>query len=183
MRDRDNPANDQIGAIEAGAPSKPGGIPSAGALYLDVRVPPGIDADAVVAELDAVARGAVRSSGRFALDTSIFARNVPGAITFVGHPLITIAQAARTAVLGMPTTRVLDGNLTPGDDGKVFARAGIPYVKVGPGSPVGRDPRFGREQVRVDDLERAARLYVELVARLTMLDAAAPSTWPQVRTA
>ena len=33
-----------------------------------------------------------------------------------------------------------------------FAAAGIPYVKVGSGTPVGRDPRFEREQVRVSEL-------------------------------
>ncbi|HEX5451824.1 MAG TPA: M20/M25/M40 family metallo-hydrolase, partial [Candidatus Limnocylindrales bacterium] len=159
-----------IGAVEAGAPYKPGGAPDAAALYLDVRVPPGLDADDLVAEIRATAAGALGSHGPtsgLTLETEVFARNVPGAITPVDHPLVQAAQQARTSTLGLPTERVPDADLTAGDDGKVFARAGIPYVKIGPGSATGRDPRFGREQVRIDDLEMAARIYVELAARLT----------------
>ena len=153
-----------IGAVESGAPFKPGGTPSVGALYVDVRIPPGVDADPVVDELVAAARVAAR--GSFTVDAEVVARNLPGVMIPAGHPLVVAAQAARSAVLGRPAEAAPDWDFVPGDDGKVFARHGIPYVKVGPGSPTTRDARFGREQVRADELEQAARLYVELAARV-----------------
>jgi acetylornithine deacetylase len=155
-----------IGAIEGGAPFKPGGTPSAVALYVDLRVPPGADADAAINDLTRACREAVARHGPFSLAMEVYARNLPGAMTPPDHPLIEAALGARLAVLGEAQTRAHDWDFVPGDDGKAFARAGIPYVKVGPGSPADRDPRFGREQVSIAEMELAARLYVELAARL-----------------
>jgi DNA-binding transcriptional LysR family regulator len=74
----------------------------------------------------------------------------------------------------------LDGDFPPGDDGKLFAAAGIPYVKLGPGSFAGRDARFGREQVRVSELVAAARAYVALGVGLASLPRGAAATWPPI---
>ena len=73
----------------------------------------------------------------------------------------------------------LPGDFPPGDDGKLFAAAGIPYVKIGPGSFAGRDPRFGREQVPVEQLLSAARAYVILAAGLAAADPAEVARWPR----
>jgi acetylornithine deacetylase len=154
-----------IGAVEGGAPFKPGGTPSVGALYVDLRVPPGADADAAIADLTAFCARELNRHGPFALDVGLYARNLPGALTPADHPLIQAALGARRAVQPDEEHRAQDWDFVSGDDGKLFARAGIPYVKVGPASATDRDPRFGREQVRVDELARAARLYVQLVAR------------------
>ena len=76
----------------------------------------------------------------------------------------------------------LDGDFPPGDDGKIFAAAGIPYVKLGPGTFADRDPRFGREQVRVEQLELAARAYVVLAVRFATRARSETSAWPPVLT-
>jgi acetylornithine deacetylase/succinyl-diaminopimelate desuccinylase-like protein len=154
-----------VGAVEAGAPFKPGGTPGVGALYADLRVPPGADAEAAIEDLTASCREALAGHGAFSLEVEVYARNLPGALTAADHPLVRAALAARQAVLGGPPHPPPDWDVVSGDDGQVFARAGIPYVKVGPASAADRDPRFGREQVRVAEMEQAARLYVELAAR------------------
>ena len=155
-----------VGAVESGAPFKPGGTPSAAALYADLRVPPGIDAEAAVADLAGTCREALARHGPFSLEVDVYARNLPGALTPADDPLVKAAVAARRAVLGEHEQGAQDWDFVSGDDGKVFARAGIPYVKVGPASATDRDPRFGREQVRVAQLAQAASVYVELAARI-----------------
>ena len=54
--------------------------------------------------------------------------NVPGALTPLEHPLVQATLAARDRVVGAAQERHPDNELSPGDDGKLFARAGIPYV-------------------------------------------------------
>jgi acetylornithine deacetylase/succinyl-diaminopimelate desuccinylase-like protein len=154
-----------VGAVEGGPPFKPGSTPSVAAMYVDLRVPPGADADTAVADLVAACREAAVRHGPFEVDEEIYARNLPGALTPADDPVVRAALAARDAVLGGRPPRTENWDFVSGDDGKVFARAGIPYVKVGPAGPSDRDPRFGQEQVRVAELEQAARLYVELAAR------------------
>ena len=168
-----------VGAIEGGWPFKPGGPPAATAIYVDLRVPPQLDGLAVIAELSATVERAADDAGPFAAETTVFAEHLPGALIPADHPLVTRAQAAvfrpRTdASLPEP----LAGDFPPGDDGKLFAAAGIPYVKVGPGTFAGRDPRFGREQVRVEQLRDAARAYVVLAAGLAAADPGEVARWP-----
>jgi hypothetical protein len=85
-----------------------------------------------------------------------------------------------TRVTGDPPPEPLELDFDAGDDGRIFAAAGIPYVKLGPGSPPGRDPRFGREQVGVALVKAAARAYVVIGATLAAWDRLAVERWPPV---
>jgi acetylornithine deacetylase/succinyl-diaminopimelate desuccinylase-like protein len=169
-----------VGAIEGGWPFKPGGTPAGVALYVDLRVPPGLDAMDAIASLTDAVRAAAGSAGDFSIEAEPFARHLPGALVPSDHPLIEAARAAVQLATGAPDPVPLDGDFPPGDDGKLFAAAGIPYVKVGPGTPVGRDPRFGREQVRVSELVAAARTYVALAVRLASMPREATHRWPPI---
>ena len=167
-----------IGAIEGGWPFKPGGTPAGVAMYVDLRVPPQVDAEHAVASLTDAAGAAAAAVGDFTVEADVFARHLPGALVPADHPLVEAARAAVQIATGAPDPVPLDADFPPGDDGKLFAAAGIPYVKVGPGSPVGRDPRFGREQVRVTELVAAARAYVVLGVRLASTPRTAAVGWP-----
>jgi acetylornithine deacetylase/succinyl-diaminopimelate desuccinylase-like protein len=171
-----------VGAIESGWPFKPGGTPAVAAIYVDLRVPPHIEASGPIAELgDVAARGAA-SAGSFQVELLPFATHLPGALVPADHPLVVAAASAVPRATAGPPPDPTDDDFPPGDDGKLFAAAGIPYVKLGPGSPADRDPRFGREQVRVEQLRNAARAYVVLAARLAALDPADSRSWPPVLT-
>jgi acetylornithine deacetylase/succinyl-diaminopimelate desuccinylase-like protein len=169
-----------VGAIEGGWPFKPGGPPAAVALYVDLRVPPGLDGDDPIRELTDLAARAAAAAGPFDAETLVFARHLPGALVPFDHPLIEAARAAVRRATGAAGAVPLDGDFPPGDDGKLFAAAGIPYVKLGPGSFAGRDARFGREQVRVSELVAAARAYVALGVGLASLPRGAAATWPPI---
>jgi acetylornithine deacetylase/succinyl-diaminopimelate desuccinylase-like protein len=167
-----------VGAIEGGWPFKPGGTPAAVGLYVDLRVPPGLDPTTTVQSLTEAARAAATAAGPFTLEVEQFASHLPGALVPADHPLVEGARAAVRRATGTADPVPLDMDFPPGDDGKLFAAAGVPYVKVGPGTPVGRDPRFGREQVRVSELVAAARTYVGIGVRLASMPRAVARDWP-----
>ena len=171
--------NVTVGAIEGGWPFKPTMTPAVCNLYLDVRVPPHVDAESVLRELDEVVRSGLESTtgGRYAAE--VFACNLPGALIPGSHPVVQSALAARNTVLGDVQERHPDEELAPGDDGKLFASFGIPYVKCGPGglSRPGQK-RYGREWVEVQQLVRAARIYVLLALDLANRNRKEVTTWP-----
>ena len=169
-----------VGAIEGGWPFKPGGPPAAAAIYVDLRVPPQLDGDADVVELARIADRAAAAAGPFQVQTTTFADHRPGALIPAGHPLVVEARAAVAHARGRGALapEPLAGDFPPGDDGKLFAASGVPYVKLGPGTFADRDPRFGREQVRVDQLRDAARAYVVLAVRIAAMDPAEVASWP-----
>jgi acetylornithine deacetylase/succinyl-diaminopimelate desuccinylase-like protein len=167
-----------VGAIEGGWPFKPGGTPAAVGLYVDLRVPPGLDPTTTVSSLIEAARAAASSTGPFTLEVEQFASHLPGALMPADHPLVEGARAAVRRATGAADPPPLDLDFPPGDDGKLFAAAGIPYVKVGPGTPIGRDPRFGREQVRVSELVAAARTYVGIGVWLASTPRESARGWP-----
>ena len=167
-----------VGAIESGAPFKPGGTPEVGRLYVDLRVVPGASVAPLVAELEGLVRTVAGETGPFTAGIEVFADNTPGAIIPADHPLVEAARDAVDEVTGRGRDPVPDFDFTPGDDGKVFARRGIPYVKVGPATPATRDPRFGREQVRVPELLDAVRAYVRLGVDLANRSRDEVDSWP-----
>jgi acetylornithine deacetylase len=178
--------NVTAGAIEGGWPFKPGHVPGVCNLYVDLRVPPQLDATAALRQLDAVVGvGAAVETVRGARYTlEVFANNTPGALVPVEHPLVQRTLAARNAALGDVQERHPDEELVPGDDGKLFARLGIPYVKCGPGA-LTRFPgarRHGREWIEIEQLVRAARLYVRLALDLCDADRGERARWPAPRT-
>lgn len=171
-----------VGAIESGWPFKPGGPGDAAALYLDLRVPPGRSRARAVAELRALVDAGLPSGGGFGAEFIEFGINTPGALTPAGHPLVEGIGRARAFATGIPPGPAPDADFPPGDDGKAFARRGIPYVKMGPGSPASRDPRFGREQVRMDEVVAAARTYVCLAVDMACRGRDEIASWPPVVT-
>jgi acetylornithine deacetylase/succinyl-diaminopimelate desuccinylase-like protein len=175
--------NVTAGAIEGGWPFKPGHAPGVCNLYVDLRVPPQLDGNTALAQLDAVVRAAVETvpGGRYTLD--VFANNMPGALVPASHPLVRAGLAARDAVLDEAQTRHPDEELVPGDDGKLFARVGIPYIKCGPGglSKI-TGKRLGREWVPIEQVVQAARIYVRLALAVASRERAEVARWPGVQT-
>ncbi len=172
--------NVTAGAIEGGWPFKPGHAPGICNLYVDLRIPPQLDAQVALGQLEAVVRAGVATVPGARCDLSVFANNTPGAVVPVEHPLVQAALAARNAVLPDVQARHPDEELVPGDDGKLFARLGIPYVKCGPGglAKVTQARRHGREWVPIEQLVQAARIYVVLALELASRDRAQTTRWP-----
>ena len=168
------------GAVEGGWPFKPGHLPGVCNLYVDIRIPPQLDVDAALRQLDAAVCAGVDTvpGARYTLE--VFANNMPGALIPLDHPLVRATLAARDTVLGSPQERHPDEELVPGDDGKLFARLGIPYVKCGPGglSGVSQARRHGREWVPIAQLVQAARIYVLLALDLANRDRGDVAHWP-----
>jgi acetylornithine deacetylase/succinyl-diaminopimelate desuccinylase-like protein len=172
-----------VGAMEGGTPAKPSAVPAICNVYVDLRVAPQVDPQAALSELDEVVRGAIATTSGARYELHVFASNVPGALTPLEHPLVRATLAARNRVVGTPQERHPDSELAPGDDGKVFARCGIPYVKVGPGGrPKPGLRRLGRESIELQQVVQAARLYVLLALDLANRDRAEAGTWPAVKT-
>ena len=175
--------NVTVGAMEGGTPAKPSAVPAICNVYVDLRVAPQVDPQAALAELNEVVRESVAATPGARYELHVFASNVPGALTPLEHPLVQATLAARDRVVGTPQERHPDNELAPGDDGKVFARCGIPYVKVGPGGrPKPGMRRLGRETIEVRQVVQAARLYVLLALDLANRDRVEAATWPAVRT-
>jgi acetylornithine deacetylase/succinyl-diaminopimelate desuccinylase-like protein len=173
-----------VGAIEGGWPFKPGHAPGICNVYVDLRVPPQLDARAALAELEAVVRAGVDTSRGGSHTLEVFASNIPGALTPLDHPLMQAGLRARDTVLGSAQERYPDEDLVPGDDGKVFARVGIPYVKCGPaGLPLAGEKRLGREAIPIRQLVEAARLYVLLALDLASRPRTEIAHWPAVKVA
>jgi acetylornithine deacetylase/succinyl-diaminopimelate desuccinylase-like protein len=156
--------NVTVGAIEGGWPYKPAQAPGACNLYIDLRVPPGLDPSIATRELEAVVRSAIADRGGFALD--VYQSGVPGALTPVDCPLVRSALQARAEVTGSVQTRVEDEQLAIGNDGRVFATRGVPFVKCGPGSLSREGQRINVEQVSIRELGKAARIYTLLALDL-----------------
>lgn len=175
-------SNVTIGAIEGGWPFKPTMTPAVCNLYVDLRVPPHLDPQVAVQELDEVVRLGLASTtgGRYTLE--VFCSNVPGALVPMEHPLVQSALVARNAVLGDTQERHPDEDLAPGDDGKLFASFGIPYVKCGPGGlPRPGQKRRGKEWVEIRQLVQAARMYVRTALDLANRDRSEIGGWPKVK--
>jgi acetylornithine deacetylase/succinyl-diaminopimelate desuccinylase-like protein len=168
-----------IGALQSGWPFKPGSTPAVAEIYADLRVPPHLEAEPIVAELTAVADTAVTAAGPFRAEVEVFARHLPGALVPPSHPLVGVVEAAvRQTAPGGQAPVPMDADFVPGDDGKLFAAQGIPYVKLGPGSPTDRHPGYGREQVSVAHLLWAARAYVVAAVSLATQPVSTTLAWP-----
>jgi acetylornithine deacetylase len=176
--------NVTAGAIEGGWPFKPGHAPGICNLYVDLRIPPQLAIDAATQQLDAVVRSGVETVAGARYTLEVFANNTPGALITVDHPLVQSTLAARNAALGDVQERHPDEELVPGDDGKLFARLGIPYVKCGPGglAKVTQARRHGREWIEIEQLVHAARTYVLLALDLCDRERAEIARWPAPRT-
>jgi acetylornithine deacetylase/succinyl-diaminopimelate desuccinylase-like protein len=176
--------NVTVGALEGGSPVRPAGVPAICNVYVDLRVPPQLDSQTALGQLDQVVRAALAATPEGRYELEVFASNVPGALTPLEHPLVQATLAARDRVVGTAQERHPDNELSPGDDGKLFARAGIPYVKCGPGGrPRPGQRRLGRESIEIRQVVQAARLYVRLALDLANRDRAETTTWPAVKTA
>jgi acetylornithine deacetylase/succinyl-diaminopimelate desuccinylase-like protein len=172
-----------VGAIEGGWPFKPAQAPGACNLYLDLRIPPQLDRQAALSEFEDVVRSTVGPAEGWKYSLQAYADNTPGALTPLAHPLVQAALDARTVVIGEPQTTQPDRDLASGDDGKVFARHGIPNVKIGPGGlPGPGEQRRSHEWVAIRRVVQAARIYVLTALDLANRDRAEVATWPGVKT-
>jgi acetylornithine deacetylase len=173
--------NVTVGAIESGWPFKPTMTPAICQLYVDLRVPPHLDAEAAVRELEGVIGDTLAGTGG-SFEVAVFGSNVPGALVPLEHPLMQAALTARNTVLGYPQERHPDEHLAPGDDGKLFASFGIPYVKCGPGGLAGPgEKHLGREWVDIHQVVQAARIYVLMALDIAARDRSEIDTWPSVK--
>ncbi len=143
-----------IGAIEGGLPFKPNYSPAICSIYVDVRIPPGVEPHHVKRELEE----RLRAEG-FTVEINMYRSHR-------GHeanreqiqPLFEAISEGRTYLLGSPPDRIHPHWTNTWNDLNVFLEAGIPAVKCGasPGLQVKGDERMSMDP---DDLVTAARLY------------------------
>ena len=168
-----------VGAIEGGWPHMPAIIPAVCNLYVDLRVPPHIDPHSALRDLDEVVRLALAATPTARYIVEVVASNVPGVVTPLAHPLVQAGLDARRAVLDDLQGRHPDEDLAAGDDGKLFAGLGIPFIRCGPsGLPKPGQTRHGNEWVEVRQLVQASRIYVSLAVDIAERDRSSIENWP-----
>jgi acetylornithine deacetylase/succinyl-diaminopimelate desuccinylase-like protein len=133
-------------------------FPSTARIVGTRRWAPGNTLEAVEAEYRDLLRRVADETG---CDIDLDLRLVRGAYGIdVGHPLLEALQASYQEVTGKPLEPV---GLKVVADGALFSAAGIPTVYHG---PVGSGAHADVEFITVDELVRAANVYVSLLRRL-----------------
>jgi succinyl-diaminopimelate desuccinylase len=134
-------------------------IPAGARVGFDVRTVPGVDHQALVAEVARAAATAAEGSG-VAVDVEVV-DDRPPVDTPVDHPVVVALAAAHEAVTGSPAVY---GGVPGATDGTILTRdAGLATVVYGPGGKW--IAHQADEYVEVDDVVRCARVYAETARR------------------
>ena len=143
-----------VGAIEGGLPYKPNYSPAVCSVYLDVRIPPGVEPQQIKTELEEKLRGQ-----GFDVTVSMYRSN-KGYEANVERiqPLVQAVTQAREYLLGSPPDRIHPHWTNTWNDLNAFLEVGIPTIKCGasPGLQVKGDECMSMDP---EDLLTAARLY------------------------
>lgn len=143
-----------IGAIEGGLPYKPNYSPALCSIYLDVRIPPGVEPHHIKRELEE----RLKAEGYEAEVEMYRSHRGHEADREKIQPLLEAISEVRTYLLGSPPDRIHPYWTNTWNDLNAILEAGIPAVKCGasPGLHVKGDERMSMDP---DDLVTAARLY------------------------
>lgn len=143
--------------------SRPGRLgpitPDACEIALDRRYLPEESAESVQKEIEAILERRAASDDNFRWEVERV-KDFPPFFCDEDQPVVQLAKAARTAVLGNPgETSVWKF----GVDGTFIHGAGIPCVGFGPGNE--RFAHTPEDHLPVDHLIRACRVYAEMICR------------------
>lgn len=145
--------------VRAGEPAQMNVMPADASVWLDVRTVPGIDHDALVADVATAAREAATAVG--AASEVVVIDDRPVVEVAPDDPLVRSVWDAHTAVLGTAPTI---GGVPGATDGTVLtSRTGVPSVVYGPGGKW--IAHQVDEFVELDDIARHAEVYVEAAQR------------------
>ena len=145
--------------LRAGEPAQMNVLPAQAALWIDLRTIPGVEHDALVADVADVAITAADASGVTAAITVIDDR--PAVELAAGAPLVRAVWDAHDAVATTPPR--LGGVPGTTDGTMLTALAGIPTVVYGPGGKW--IAHQADEYVEVADIVEHANVYVEAARR------------------
>lgn len=146
-----------IGCIRSGVPYNLERTPEVCHLYLDVRVVPGGDPEAIRAELERL----VADAGLEAT-VELYAFR-PGAQAVGIEPLLGALERAHAAEFGAPMPPAVPETSSMWRDIVPFIEVGIPALTYGPATPVGDGSDFSMDRA---DLLAAARVYARLALDL-----------------
>jgi succinyl-diaminopimelate desuccinylase len=150
-----------IAAAPAGHVAQNNVIPATAELRLDVRLTPGLEAEAVLAALEALARDTERRCPGARLVVEPVEAPRPATRVERGEPLV---RALEWAVRRVSGRRPVFGGVPGSTDGTILRTAlGIPIVTFGPGNRL--IPHQVDEHVPVGELAEAARCYAAAAVR------------------
>jgi succinyl-diaminopimelate desuccinylase len=130
-------------------------IPATATVCVDTRTIPGVDHEALVADITAMAREIGEAAGVGIKVTVVDDR--PAVDTPVGHPVVAALAAAHESVCGEP---VVYGGVPGATDGTILTRdAGLATVVYGPGGKW--IAHQTDEFVEVHDIIRCTKVYAE----------------------
>ena len=132
-------------------------VPDRASAMVDIRLMPGQDSRAVLAEVSRILQAIEdeRPGLRFESDLKV---QIPGAAIAVDHPLALIARQHTRAVTG--TAWKIQG-AGPGNEGYMLIQAGIPTL-CGFG-PTGGNPHAVDEWVEIESLPRTMAMYAGII--------------------
>ncbi len=138
----------------AGEPQK-NVMPATTEIILDCRLIPGQDPDALAQQIETLARAAVAVDARLRYELEVIEVRHP-THTDREHAIVRALGSAYTDLSGDPP---IYGGVPGSTDGTILnARKGIPIVTCGPGDIY--IPHHIDEWVSIDEIKRAARMYV-----------------------
>ena len=141
-------------------------MPAATECLLDIRLIPGMDADAIAAQLEMLLKATCAVDARLHYEITVLEVRHPTK-TDRAHPIVSTLASAYTDLTGLPP---IYGGVPGSTDGTILnARKGIPIVTCGPGDI--HIPHHVDEWVSIDEIKLAARLYA--LAALRYLGVAA----------
>lgn len=138
-----------IGGIEGGAPYRPNYFPGVCAIYVDVRMPPGVRPVTIQHEI-----GQALNALGVDYDLDVYK-------SLLGHegrevePLVRSAEEVHTFLFKEPIRPEAPERASIWTDTNVYNELGIPAIKIGP-----RGKRVGRkEEIDIDVMVKAAQIY------------------------
>ena len=142
-----------IGAIEGGAPYKPNYLPGVCHIYVDVRTPPHLRLLTVKYEVETIL-----SSLGIEYDLEFY-RSLMGHEGKGVEPLVESLEEVHEYLFGSKPKPEIPERASIWTDTNVYNELGIPTIKFGPrGKNIG--PR--REEIQIEDMVKAAKVYTLL---------------------
>ncbi|MEE8518559.1 MAG: M20/M25/M40 family metallo-hydrolase [Dehalococcoidia bacterium] len=152
-----------VGAIEGGAPFKPNYFPGVCSIYLDVRIPPHVKPVSVQQEVE----GVLRDLG-FDYDIEVY-RTLRGYEGVGVEPLVQSINDVHQHLFGTKPEPERPRRASIWTDTNVYNELGIPAVKIG---PRGRTFSGRVEEIEIDEMVKAARLYALVAVDMCMRERA-----------
>ena len=152
-----------VGAIEGGAPFKPNYFPGVCSIYLDVRIPPHVKPVSVQQEVE----GVLRDLG-FDYDIEVY-RTLRGYEGVGVEPLVQSINDVHQHLFGTKPEPERRRRASIWTDSNVYNELGIPAVKIG---PRGRTFSGRVEEIEIDEMVKAARLYALVAVDMCMRERA-----------